>query len=441
MSRPFRVVAQRVVDAAWRRRYLLIVPIIIMIPLSIVGAKLLPNTYTARSLMLIKEAAKTNPLYRGVDSPSPQRAQERVAGLRAVLGSEYVLSKALRDLGEKNEPDPKKRAEKIDELRASLKLDLIGGDFLEFRMSGPNAAGLGRRLHLVTARFLEALSPETGVSAGEYLVQNRLKELEAVEQARSLLSERLASLLPNGLETGLKELEDLNRRLHEASQRLSSAAARSGGLHMQVTSSEPRNPSTQQSVAEVINEGSQAVRNDSTVDPNGSTASRAPLGVALKNYAYNEVSTILQDEIKKLRSARTHLADAIAEYRRVEEEIPASDKAIHLARELHDLYKKQFEDSEAKRDWSILDASERIFVIDPPKDPDFPSVPRIYFALFGVLASCALGVGLATVAELMDQTVRYPEDLAAQTGLPIIAVVADLKLHKRSSGDATTRRG
>jgi capsular polysaccharide biosynthesis protein len=60
-------------------------------------------------------------------------------------------------------------------------------------------------------------------------------------------------------------------------------------------------------------------------------------------------------------------------------------------------------------------------VIDPAADPTVPvSLPGFVFLIAGVFAGVALGSGLAVIAELLDQRLRYPSQFTALTGLPVL---------------------
>jgi hypothetical protein len=73
--------------SGWRRRYLLLVPVLIMLPMSMMWALYGPRTYVAKSLMLLQEATSTNPLAKDSGGQAT-RIQERIAGLQALLKSD-----------------------------------------------------------------------------------------------------------------------------------------------------------------------------------------------------------------------------------------------------------------------------------------------------------------------------------------------------------------
>ena len=205
-------VVPRIIDAAWRRRYLLVVPLLIMIPVSIAAALLFPGGYVARSLMLLQETAGNNPLAKEATALPSDRMRERVSALRALLASDFVLGQALEDLGG-DAYSSKQRASKIQELRQAVSVDLIGGDILEFRLSGSTAEGLGRQLEIVTSRLMETLLAQGAMSVGEILINKRQQELEAAERQNAALKKRMADALPD---TPSPENETLSSQIIES---------------------------------------------------------------------------------------------------------------------------------------------------------------------------------------------------------------------------------
>jgi uncharacterized protein involved in exopolysaccharide biosynthesis len=75
---------------------------------------------------------------------------------------------------------------------------------------------------------------------------------------------------------------------------------------------------------------------------------------------------------------------------------------------------------------NILSAPGRIKIIDSPADPLGATVSRLLYLAAGLFGSIFIGVGLAWLAELLDTTIRYPEQLAATTGVPVLATLPRL---------------
>lgn len=98
------------------------------------------------------------------------------------------------------------------------------------------------------------------------------------------------------------------------------------------------------------------------------------------------------------------------------------EEAVERANEDYQSYTKRFGGATARvRAQGLLRAPERIKMIDPPRDPEVPATTALKIALLAALASLLASIGLAGAAELLDPTIRRPNQLEALTGAPIWA--------------------
>src|SRR5262245_28556676 len=67
-----------ILQGAWRRRFLLIIPVLLMLPISVVAAKLLPVPYEARTLLLLQEPGRGSPLMSDSAASSDFSAQSEL---------------------------------------------------------------------------------------------------------------------------------------------------------------------------------------------------------------------------------------------------------------------------------------------------------------------------------------------------------------------------
>ena len=61
-------ITNQLIETAWRRRMLLLVPLLVMLPLSILGSRLLPQTYVTKALLAMQESGSGNPLIKAPGS-------------------------------------------------------------------------------------------------------------------------------------------------------------------------------------------------------------------------------------------------------------------------------------------------------------------------------------------------------------------------------------
>jgi len=408
-----------IVQGAWRRRFLILLPLILMVPISIAASIVLPKAYMARSLMQLQEAGRDNPFSREGDAAgSVYRVQERFEGLRALFLSDSVLAKALSE-GGRSLP-PAERELKIGELRESLSLDLIGGDFIEVKLAGTRPEGLGKTLEAVMASFLEALVPEQGgATAAQLMVNARRQELEALRRTREEVQRELAALLPRGTEDAARELAAL-----EASRRSTDDALIRAEEEIARLRSALGNPSDEQlkkDIAALPAEGTGQQGQPAGADR--SADDRVQNLLALKSLFPLRHSLV--SRVQGLGSDAAALNDRMTRFRELQERLVRLDGDIVAARESYENYQKRFSGANAVRSVGILKAPELIRIVDPPRDPATPSRSRLIYILSGITAGGLLGLGLAFVAERLDQRIRHADEASEAAGLPVLAVVRD----------------
>ncbi len=86
---------------------------------------------------------------------------------------------------------------------------------------------------------------------------------------------------------------------------------------------------------------------------------------------------------------------------------------------------KKRDDAQMATDLERRQESENFRVLDPPSLPEEPSFPnRQLFALGGLIAGLALGMGLIRLSEVRDKSLRQPRDVEMLLGVPTLAVIS-----------------
>jgi HPt (histidine-containing phosphotransfer) domain-containing protein len=403
---------QFLVQAAWRSRWLLLIPVLIALPVGFAASKLMPLNYVSHSLMLLQESGDPRPLSREPTNVQFITNEERLAALRALLLSDYVLLGVVEDLGI---TDPKARADKIRELRNTVWLDGAGTNFLQIYHSGPNPVGLGKELETVMVRFLEALVPERGgPSATQVLLEKHERDLAAQRALKADREKSLAELSfgdPAAARARLTELalrlEAANERFRQADHAVQQLAGNAGMAGVETVEQ------LEEEIQRLGGRNGAASALDNEVPAQDFGELHQAL-VMRKSAALEQAEAAAAVEAEQRR---------ISSYERLKTDIAEADRKIATAQSQLESAKRRLDSVQLMQVVGVLRAPELIRIIDPPRDPEFPTrSPMIYF-LAALAASALLGLGLAVVSQFLDTRLRDPDDFSEVTGAPVIARV------------------
>lgn len=408
-GRPVRVALRNLLQGGWRRRRLIALPVLIMLPISVAAFMLMPGDYVARTLLMLQETGRDTLTVR--EPAGSIRLRERLNGLEALLKSDQVLGKAAVDVAsEEVRSDPKRMAGLVRGLRQSLSIETVGTDFIEIKLKGGKAEGLGRELEWVTARFVEMLMPDqTSGSIGQLLIDRRRDNVEQAQAALSGLEARIAQMMPDG--------EAANaRRLSELDARIAAKTAEIGLREAEVARAES---DRQGALAEASRGGgdrswTEQVREAWRSGRDGLASLVGDRGPELQE---------LDAQLAALKAERDAAGQAAVEYVALLARLEPARKAVRIADDAYQSFLKRYGTTGSPRSVGILSAPERIRVVDPPTDPILPARSRLMYILAGLGGSLILGVTAAWIAEMLDGRIRHPEEFTATTGVPVLAIL------------------
>jgi polysaccharide chain length determinant protein (PEP-CTERM system associated) len=460
-------------DAAWRRRYLIFVPIILMIPLSILASRVAPRVYEAKTILVLQETSKENPFL--TDYAIGLNVKDRIAALTSLLGSEHILLSVLKELGEVKEGgDPAKTAYQIRELSGAITLRLTGTDLFELHLRGSRPEGLGRKLEAVTKHFLlQLLSPEQSrLRATQGFLREQMdkrrEELEAAEKDMAEFKRQNAELLPDIYEKNLQRLQAMEGDLASRQVELAGARGQFETMRSQLASANPIVGRLEESIVQVTadltalrsryTEGHSEVQaaerrlkrlqeeRQATIDAmrgvdavdidtlwRFATSATSPAG-----HDQDKQHPLLVSQLLRLQDAKSKIAtleqqigklkESIAELRRyaiaftpIEQKRKDLEARVAKFRAVYEALQTRYDNATTSLALGVFEAPERVKVIDPAADPTAPAgLPGFVFLIAGVFSGLALGAGLAFIAELLDPRLRYPAQFTALTHLPVL---------------------
>jgi hypothetical protein len=419
----FNIITQ-LIETAWRRRALIALPILVMLPLSIIGSRFLPQTYVSKVLLAMQESGSDNPLIKGSGNELI-RIRERAPGLQALLKSDRVLVGALQDiLGDRMPTDPRRIALALKDLDSQITFEMIGTDFLEVQLKGTNPRGLGRKLEAVTQRFLENLvAPDQAAqSATQVLLDRRRDDLAATEKALARFKEQLG-------ERALAAIAANDSRLKEAQAAVQGQTADLAAVDGEIATlkaalgayAAPENAGRRDG------EVRQAISAAETAEKGRTPAAQAEAGAARGRAAQlTQLQSLetrgatLRRDLEQANALIADQAKVAGDTRSPEGQLRRLEREVSEARALSESYRRRFPNVVPGRSLQVLNAPERIRVIDAPRDPEFPATSRLKFIIAGLLSGIVMAAGLAGLAELIDQRLRRAPDFEAVAGVPVI---------------------
>jgi polysaccharide chain length determinant protein (PEP-CTERM system associated) len=475
VNRTLYEIAQMVLSAGWRRRFLICVPFLLMIPISILASRFAPKTYEAKTILLLQETGKENPFLK--DFAVGLNVKDRISALQVLLRSEHVLLNVLRDISSKEggtpiESDPVELANRMSRLSSSISVELIGTDLLELKLKGKSPTGLGDTLGAISNRFLERLlAPERSTLGAtkaflQQQTEQRRQELQKSELALSTFRTLHADKLPAVNANNITRLGQMKQRLEEKSMELSAATAGFNDMRKQLASTNPIVGRLEESIVQVTGELT-SLRSRYTEDHSDVQAAERRLSrLQEERRAYIEVSqkietadidrlwnmaageqqkssekgpppllvsqllrlqdsqgkrVALEKDVEQLKVAVEEVQHAMAEYAPIEQQQQRLEKEVTGARELLEAFAKRLDNATTSLALGKFEAPERVKIIDPPQDPTVPTSPaRILFVIAGIIAGIAIGIGLAIVAEMLDQRIRTTNDFSGIANVPVL---------------------
>ena len=401
--------------------------------------------------------------------------------LKALLKSEHVLSDVLADLGEFDvNTTPLEKLKKVRALSRSIDSRLIGQEVIKLTITGPKSEGLANRLNAVAKHFIERIvAPERSSVEGseKFLRAQMIARAEQLQQAEARLvsfkvenAENLPEIYQSNIgrlttlqdlhDTKVIELSAAKRALKDLRKRLSGTNPLIGNLEEKIVSlsselvslkarytdshSKVRNAETK--LARLRAERSQLLSVSTEVsddeldrlfniamgqsggfDENGQSPFLVSQMLRLQDAQANK--TALEKEVEQIRIKIKQLNNGIARFGPIERKMQALERNIRIAQQLHEKLMERYEMARVTGALGRFEAPERVKIIDAPQDPHLPDTPgRIIFIIGGIIGGIVMGIGLATITEMLDPTVRSARELAHRLELPVLSRVSFIQV-------------
>jgi capsular polysaccharide biosynthesis protein len=420
--------------AAWRRRWLLLIPLLAFLGISAVAAALWPRMYSSQILIMLQEREVTNPLSSTTEITREGRL--KADEIEALLKSERVLSSAILDMtAGKKALTPKDLEGELRDLKKAITVRVVGSEFIQIELKDTNPHGLGERLATVMTRFLERLlSREDSMkTARKFAMEQRQRD---VERAKSALGEWTArTAAPDGanviaaLSEAISNVAGLQSKLDLSRNRLIDLASTVLGDRLdpaQIAQAVATGQSTALARAQAGTGGGNsnpqraAVFNDLEIQLAAFQATTGELSQA-------------QEIAQKLREKNASAYEHYLEKQRLDGRLSQAMSQL----EVHERHT-----GKSAGPGSIpfgLVAPENIRIIDEPRDPVSPATSILKIVVACIGAGIGLGVGLAALAEQLDDRIYSSEGLERLAGVPVIVRLPKLDAEARRIASGVSR--
>ncbi|RSD30685.1 GumC family protein [Vibrio pectenicida] len=464
-----------ILNAAWRQRYVIVLPILIMPFAGYFVGKMAPEKYVSHTSMLIQETAKMNPFLE--DIAVSTMLKERLTALRTLLKSRHILRSVASERGLTNDTmSPQQIDSIIARLAANLTVSQPGKDFLKIQLKASKPEGMKELLESISEHFIEQmLAPERSSikDSSEFLslhIEKRRDALNEAENALANFKNENASVTPEMQNQSLTRLATLKQSLAEKEAELSGVERSLGTLDQQLSRTNPVVGKIEEQIIEIRSELTllRARYTDSHSSVLGKQRELTRLerertallkveqpimssdqlwDIASSN-TLSDISKIqpllvtqlhtlqvvrskfesLSEETKSLTKMIADLEQQANNFGDNSKEMFQLQSDVRIKRQLYDELIQRYEMAQLTGSLGIFEQNKRVKIIDLPYTPSAPSnLPIIIFIVAGLFAGVALGSGIATLIEIFNTAVRSPIELEALTGTQVIAIIPKIK--------------
>lgn len=458
----------RLLAAAWRHRYALLLPALVLPMFGIVISATSPHLYQTHMSFLIQETARMNPFLEDLSVSS--QIKERMSALQTLLHSRHILLGVIDELKLAGEqPSEAVKERKLNELSAALSVQLIGSDLIKLSYHSTRNQDMALLLDTVSQRFIEQLlAPEqSSLQASEtFLAQ----QLEQRRQALRISQQKLeqfktdnAQLLPELHASTVAQLRQTQMALAEKQVQLSGAQARFNTLQQQLNQTNPvlgkmeltlvdlmseltllrtrytENHSQVQSllhqIAQLQQKRQELLQNPTELDPQDtqrlwqlasnlqSSPEQQPLLISQLNLlqvAQSEVEQ-LHHETNRLQQRSMSLQQQVDAHGKIEHTLNTLQHDIQTQSRLYDDLLNRYQMANVTNALGRFEAPERIKIIDPAFTPRMPSnLPLWMYIIGGIIGGLSLGIAIAAAREMTDSSIRYATQLTELAGVHVI---------------------
>ncbi|WP_191600476.1 GumC family protein [Marinomonas algicola] len=467
----------RLLCAAWRHRYLLVIPPLILPIVGFFLSTVAPRIYDNHTSFLVQESATLNPFLKDLSVDS--QIQQRMKALNTLLHSRHILQKVAGEEGLYSESASDYQKDRIiSRLSANLKVSLFGSDLIRITYRSDSKEGMDTTLKAVREVFIDQLlAPErSSMRNSEAFLLTQLdtqrSQLETAEAALAKFKSKHVMQLPSLFNNNVTSISELRQLIAEKEIEFAGQEAVMASLHTQLIRNNPivaqlendivshkRELSTllsrytlqhskvvianaklrrlEQELKDLI-ELTAKIDNIDELERLWQSSSIAPPGNidshSLSLSPNNEIESArlrysrIKQELSQLRKQHDGLFQLINSSSDIEQTLQTLTRDLQVQNKIYQETLDRYERAKVTGALGSYEQRDRIKIIDKAYVPSSPSnMPRLLYVILGVVAGIGLGVGTAIILELTDSRIRYIKDVQKIANVPVLARLPRIK--------------
>ncbi|UTV26735.1 GumC family protein [Photobacterium atrarenae] len=458
-----------VLQALWKYRYLIVLPMMILPFVATFINGLKPKHYYSHTTILVQETALMNPFLE--DLSISFHLEERMEALRVMIHSRYILNEVIHSLALAPANNPNELNRMRNKLSGGLRLSLAGSDLIKIGLSWDRPEQMVPILEAVSKQFLERLQApgKTSVSSSEQFLEQQLKqtqaELEAAEQTLANFKRDNIDNLPqiqgnqtqnvSQLESQLRETElalrqaEIERKvlkkrlinanpvmslleeeLIQAEARLTILRARYTDNHSEVKAVLRRVNTLRQESKRLLarqNSLSETELNQlwtvaANLGDHPDTASRPLLISQLEQYQQAESHIeSLQQKLLVLRDQIQTLTRKRSEFAELEKSLKSLERNFDVKEKIYNRLLERYEMAQVTGELGRFEEQDKLKIIDIPYTPTQPTNwPWWISFILGIVGGLGLGLSMTTLMVLTDTRIYATEQVQRITRTAVL---------------------
>lgn len=453
---------------AWRQRYTIFLPIVLLPILGAIVSILSTPRYQSHMSFLVQESGKDNPYLTDLSVETDLKG--RISGLKTLLHSRHILTSVVEELSNSDKPLTEVQMEyQIDSLSSAITVYLMGSNLVNITMRSDKPKDMKRTLDAVSKHFITSLlaPAQSSIASSEEFLSKELEMLEVslreAEEKMSDYKSNHADELPASHAANTERLRKSQESLEQKMVQLAGAKEVMANLQSKVLELDPvlaelegnlvklkgelamlrakytDKHSSVRAVLRKINrleEERQRVfakpsissedieRFWSIRQPENDKEGNSTLLMSQISGLQQEQQNIkrLTEEVAQLKTNMVVLKKRVRSFGKNEKNLRKLQREINIKSKVYEDLMERYEKAQVTRSLGDFEAKDRIKVIDKPFNPIRPlNLPLFVFVIFGIVGGLFTGISFAIINELMNNKLYTVEQIEAITRMPVIA--------------------